>query len=318
MVSVTMFNSGCEKENLEVDSCPNANCKYVFYKDMEDYNNRLREISTMTRDERLSYELSQGYESFGSYCEKFYESIVPEDYQTLDEVVAFVNKNKEYLELSEDENGEYTVEIIDRNNIERYMYGVNKIFVIKDSAYKVLGKQLVVCDVKKVASLTKINDENYMSYVNNSEYSFIDVNRNSSYIYHKDAAVNNGMYEKIEKTNGDNRTRIERIIEMRNPFFEGAATCYAGVKVRPLKKTGVAWFYCIRTITLNTKFYVHGRLNNTWYESPLYQYNHTEKKSVLEYSIVFPSPRYLDEAHFGRVYAYGSTPSAGPAVINHW
>lgn len=320
VVSVTIFNCGCEKENLEKDLGFNANCKYVIYKDVEDYGNRLKEIIPMTREERLNYELANGYESFGTYCEKLYESINPESFKSFDEVAAFVKKNKEYLELIEDENGEYTLEVVNRNNIERYMYGIDKTFIIKDSAYKVLDGNMISCDAKRIFDLTKINEDNYMSYINDSEFTFINPKTNSSDIYYKDLAVNNGTYEIKDTVNdaNNNKTRTEIIIELAAPYFEGARTCYAGAKVRPLKKTAGIWFWCSRTIELNTYFYVHSLLNDTWYSNGLYSHHETKGASVLEYSVVLSSPRYVDAAHFGRVYAFGDTPSTPAAIINHW
>ncbi|MBO4613586.1 MAG: hypothetical protein J5709_00555 [Bacteroidales bacterium] len=313
--ALAMFNSGCEKENLKEDCLSNVNCKYVFYKDMEDYDNRLREIITMTREERERYELSQGYESFGTYCEKLYESINPESFRSFDEVVTYVEKNKDYLELIEDENGEYTLEVVNRNKIERYMYGVDKIFVIKDSAYKVLDDNMVSCSAKLIADLTKINEDNYMSYINNPQFTFIVTKTNSSDICCKDIDVNNGTYEKDEVVNGTNKTRTEIIIEY-GSYFDGVRRCHAGVKVRPLKKTAGTWFWCTRTIDLHTDFFVHYKYNNIWYETTQYSYYSTQKGSVHEYSIWVPN--YVQEAHFGRVYAYGDTPDTNPAIINHW
>ena len=157
-----------------------------------------------------------------------------------------------------------------------------------------------------------------MSYINNSEFTFIDTKTNSSDIYYKDLAVYNGTYDIKDTVNdaNNNKTRTEIIIELRSPYFEGAKTCYAGTKVRPLKKTAGIWFWCSRTIELNTYFYVHYKIENTWYSSELYSHHETKGASVLEYSRSLPY--YVNDAHFGRVYAFGDTPSTPAAIIDHW
>ncbi|MDD2385672.1 MAG: hypothetical protein PHP52_02695 [Bacteroidales bacterium] len=312
MAFVSLFGlTSCDKELNEEVSPQN---KYITYQSSDEYSKKLNEIVNMTQEERANYEISNGYISFGRYCDEFYSTIDFEQFKSMDEIITFVNKNKEYLKLNVDVNGEYTVDVAYDDKFSRYMCGLNKIFIIKDTAYKVLEDNLIYCNSGYVEELEKITEDNYLNYMKINEFAFIDSRQGLNTL--KDDSTNYGKSLEATVTNGNNRTKSMAIIELGPPTLNYKATCYAGAKVRPYKKTALVWYFCTRTIDLNTNFIVHYEINDTWAPTPTYSYNSTIYASVHEYSLT-AVPYYVDDAHFGDVYVYGDTPDTSPAIINY-
>ncbi|NLA25523.1 MAG: hypothetical protein GX879_11215 [Bacteroidales bacterium] len=304
--------TSCEKATVEKISTQ-INQDYITYVSYEEFSNKLIEIVSMSPEERKNYEISNGYMSYGRYCDEFYNSIDFEQFKSQEDIIAFVIANKEYLNLIDEGNGEYTVDVKYNEKFMRYMCGVNKIFIVKDSAYKILEDKFISCSFNNIEELNNITEANYQSYIDDDEFLFFDsqVKTNST----KDDATNNGKSKEATSTNGNNRTKSMALIELGPPISNYKATCYAGAKVRPYKKTLGIWYYCKRTIDLNTTFYVHYEIDDIWYSTGGYSHNSTIYAYVHEYSITVPS--YVDDAHFGDVYVYGDTPDTSPAIINY-
>ncbi|MCK9256208.1 MAG: hypothetical protein M0Q45_08590 [Bacteroidales bacterium] len=311
---VGVLSISCEKEDnkdvqVKVDK-PYTNESYIIYESNEEFMNKLVEIANMTHEERKNYEIANGYMSFGRYCDEFYENIDFEKFDTQEDIIRFVDNNKMYLELIKEENGEFTVEAKYYDKFTRYMYGINKTFVIKDIAYKVFDECFIACNIADVSELSNITEKNYNNFIDNKK--FVTIKSNS--IMTKDVAVNNGKEKTAISTTGNNRTKSMAIIELGPPLLNYQATCYAGAKVRPLKRTLGIWFQCYRTIELRTNFDVHYKVGNNWY-SQGFGKNEVKYGSVLEFSITIPG--FVDDAHFGPVYVYGDTPDTHPAIINY-
>lgn len=302
----------CEKAVFE-ESLSNNNQTYITYNSYEEFSNELIKIVGMTTYEREKYEKENNYISFGRYCDELYDNINFEQFESQEDIITFVLANKKYLNLIDEGNGEYTVDVKYNDKFTRYMCGINKIFIIKDSAYKILEDKFISCGINYVDELDAITEKNYLCYIDRAEFSIFDGKLKPSVI--KDNAVNNGKSKEATSTRDNNRTKSMAIIELAPPIFNYKATCYAGAKVRPYKKTLGIWYYCKRTIELKTTFFVHYEIDNTWYSTYGYTHNSTLYDFVHEFSIIVPY--YVDDAHFGNVYVFGDTPDTSPAIINY-
>jgi hypothetical protein len=69
----------------------------------------------------LAWEKKQGFKSFGTVCDEFYETIDPESFKNVEEVKAFVAKNSDKIEFYTSSDGETYVVKKDFFTNERYL-----------------------------------------------------------------------------------------------------------------------------------------------------------------------------------------------------
>ncbi|GAB1414966.1 hypothetical protein MASR2M117_03720 [Paludibacter sp.] len=55
------------------------------YDGVEEFNNTLLKVNSMTKSERLEWEKQQGFKSFGTICNEFYETIDPASFKSNEE-----------------------------------------------------------------------------------------------------------------------------------------------------------------------------------------------------------------------------------------
>jgi hypothetical protein len=289
--------------------------KYIKYESSAEYHSKLKEIVHMTHEERANYEMANGYISFGRYCDELYNNINFEQFKSQEEIIAFVNNNKAYLKLTEEDNGEYTLDVVYNDKLSRYMYGVDKIFIIADTAYKVLDTKLVTCSLNNVDELSKITEDNYLSYSDVDKFVIFD----SKPIINttKDVANNHGIYLRRTEEDGAEQTRAYGIIEIGPPVLNSRYTITSGAEVRPYHRVLGVWYYCSRTLDLNTKFYTHYKLGTVWYSTTEYTFSdYGVYGSVLTTYTVLPF--LANDAHFGNVYVYGDSPETVAAIIDYY
>ena len=89
----------------------------------------------MTKEERLAWEKEQGFKSFGTICDEFYETIDPESFKSSEEVKAFVAKHSDKIEFYTSSDGEIYCVTKDFLNIERFLLN-------KKQAYKI-GQDII-------------------------------------------------------------------------------------------------------------------------------------------------------------------------------
>lgn len=275
----------------------------------------MNEIVHMTHEERANYEISNKYISFGRYCDELYSNIDFEQFKSQEEIIDFVNNNKDYLKLTKEGNGEYTLDVVYNDKLSRYMYGVDKIFIIADTAYKVLENKVVVCSSNNVEELTKITDDNYLSYTDGDKFVIFDSKPTINTT--KDVANNHGIYLRRTEQDGANQTRCYGIIELMPPTGGDLKTCCSGAEVRPYHRVLGVWYYCTRTLDLNTKFYTHYYKNGAWFTTTEYTYSrYGVYASVL--TTYTDLPFTVNDAHFGNIYVYGDSPDTDAAIIDYY
>ncbi len=112
----------------------------------------LRKFKALSPEERKTQETTQGFKSFGTLADEFYETVDPEQFKSIEEIQAFVAEHSDYLQLIQDENGEYTVEVVAYDNPYRYLAN-------KDLEIKVDGKLCKVTEKAVVDAHTEVQLE---------------------------------------------------------------------------------------------------------------------------------------------------------------
>lgn len=151
--------TSCDKNDISIDESKTTETKDILaFSTMADFEKTLTKVNAMTKEERLSWEKEQGFKSFGTICDEFYETINPKTFKSIDEVEAFVAKNSDKIVLYTNSDGEMYCEPKNYNGLYRNIVGKFEMFIIGNKVYKVIGEELVSTDIENIDKLKRYND----------------------------------------------------------------------------------------------------------------------------------------------------------------
>ncbi len=180
VVMVMMFTA-CEKE--EILNLDNQNKNNILaFKSIEEFNNTLAKVNAMSKPERLEWERHQGFKSFGTICDEFYETINPERFKNVEEVQLFVAQHNDKIELYTSSDGEIYCVTRDFDNTKRYLMNGNKEYIIgsiivRDDKDKEIGKSNIPSSIAQqkasaafvqsyeIIANNKIGNDNYRMHI---------------------------------------------------------------------------------------------------------------------------------------------------------
>lgn len=323
-IGIIFFNA-CSKDESELITRDSDFLKITSFKDRQEYFETLNSILSMSPEELKEYEESKGYKSFGRLCDEFYQTINPEDFQSLEEIKEFVNKNSEYVKLVMDDYGEYSLESALSSNPNRYLINKDKMFIVNKNIFKVFEDATIAVDIDKKALLSVIKDDNYWNCSDNDNYRFMPINTTSSQL--KDATNNCGTFARCLRTDKPDRLLLEISISYYDDYDINGypmTICQSKVFVKPQKKS-IVWLNCKRTISCNIKLAIDTETTSGWKREFVYHtYNGTSPRSNYTYVIaggvvsIGEWARY--NMHFGGIKSTASIPDLndcpdGPAKI---
>ena len=146
ILTSVLFLTSCNKEGNFKEELVNNDilspAKVPYYADDSELRKALDEVLSLNQKERTAKATKQGFKSFGTITQEFYETIDPDQFQSLEEIKAFVAQHSEYIQLITEENGEYTLEIIAFNNPYRHLANENREIKVGQNIYKVTEESL--------------------------------------------------------------------------------------------------------------------------------------------------------------------------------
>lgn len=203
----------------------------------------------MNVDGLKSCDDKNGFNSFGRISDEFYESIVPENFKSVDDMLNFINENSEYIELIIDENGDSVVTTKYSNSIYRYVMNQDNLFQVNNIVHKVFNEGVVSTDVKNINKLVNSDKDDFLSFQDNPAF---NVMITSSDVAFKGVS-SCGTYASDFTRDGNNRIVIKIWAEayyetdpLGNPWGSYLQFHY---RTYAQKRTLGAWFGCKRTIT---------------------------------------------------------------------
>lgn len=322
---VIIAMSACKKDQSNPqDSKTETSANILAFKNMEEYHQAVKEVHLYTYSERKAWEASKGFKSFGTACEDFYYEIKPDAFKSKDEIVAFVSKNSDFLEIINEDGGDFTVQTKLSNSINRYFVNSEKIFQIGKSYIKVLNNALVSCQASFFNELKQISDVNLDKYESNQNFKVSRTLQSLNLKSTTDEIYNCGYGTSNTKTNGNDRTTITIGLNEFNPSGFPFTELNCTYQVKPQHKS-IGWWGCTRHISSNVKVRIDrynwgltGWINEIKTDVVTDQYATSIDKEIfymLESMNGMPVPYTTHPAHFGGYDAWGSTPSAGPALV---
>ena len=94
ILSVSFALTSCSKTSDELASVASTKQDILTFKTTEEFNATVQKVNSMKADERVAWEKSQGFKSFGTICDEFYATIEPQNFKTIEQVNDFVAKKQ--------------------------------------------------------------------------------------------------------------------------------------------------------------------------------------------------------------------------------
>jgi len=262
-----------------------------------------------SKEQRVIWEEQNGIISFGTYCDKLYHSIDFDNIESSEEVFSFVRENNSYLQLIENDNGEYILETMLPTSSYRYVVNMDRMYQVNNKIYKIYEKGIAVAMEEDIELLKSASDEliNKFTTIYNIEFMPFDVETTQKAT--SEWCGNTFFHD--DKINGNNKTYFSLELEQNTQSW--GTTSFVHYYIRPYKKTLGIWFYCSRTISWDINCYIYGRtVTGEW----PYGKEHlvgTQGASLVEGNIAWfssPDPDYIysDVVHY-YVDAWVDTPA---------
>lgn len=120
----------------------------------------------MTKEERSAWENEKGFKSFGTICDEFYETIEPENFKSLDEIKAFVDKNSDKIEFYTSSDGETYCVTKDFKNPIKYLINKNQTCILSNNLISFAKNEKLsnISIIHKSSSNTLTNISKYDRY----------------------------------------------------------------------------------------------------------------------------------------------------------
>ncbi|HNW51286.1 MAG TPA: hypothetical protein PKH79_09400 [Prolixibacteraceae bacterium] len=190
----------------------------------------------MTPEKLENFEYRMGFSSFGRISEELYRKIDLKTFKTTNEIKAFVQKNSNYLQFIEDDNGELELEIRFHNRADRYVQNKDNMYQIGETIYKVFNEGTVSSSIENLDLFYK-KGNNLDSFKKDVKFSFRS--REDDFFRLKSTASNCTPTEPFRSTNGDERLKVE--IEVSTNYGQTEVTYH--FLSRPYKRTLGIWFW---------------------------------------------------------------------------
>ena len=297
LITVIAIFTSCEKDDansVESQACSNM----LYFDSEEELVAEMNKVSKMTLEEKVQWEKSKGFNSIEIAAERLYKSINPDNFKSKEEVVSFVEKNSEYLQLIEDENGEFELETKFWNRSNRYFLNENNMYQVGDSVYKVLATGTIIGNTKDLDSFYQIGND--IDYSVSSNFLFIPKDNYNKTIEKSIEYSDCGTSQTWRSTTDDERLKIE--IEV---YKSGSNSVTCHFISRPYIKILGIWYWCSRKMKADIKleFRYFSRISNNpgtlgWRNNELVFYNDFLDVSKFEDSETFTATDVCDNGDY--------------------
>jgi hypothetical protein len=160
ILAITFVMTSCSKNEDALATVASTKQDILTFKTVEEFNTTVQKVNTMKPEERIAWEESNGFKSFGTICDEVYKRIDPTKFKSLQEVKDTVNALSDYLEMNQNADGQYYVDLKECSNNARYLLNKDKMYIIGNIAYKSLGEELIsdnICNIEKLKSRNSSN-----------------------------------------------------------------------------------------------------------------------------------------------------------------
>ena len=150
ILAITFVMTSCSKTSDELASVASTKQDILTFKTTEEFNSTVQKVNSMKTDERISWEKSQGFKSFGTICNDFYATINPQDFKTIKEIEDFVAKNNDKIQIYVNKDGDKYCEVQEFDNSARYLMNKEKMYIVGSTVVKQFLEGTVSTDIANI------------------------------------------------------------------------------------------------------------------------------------------------------------------------
>ena len=218
-------------------------------------NVALHEILSLSQEGRIAKDADRKFKSFGTIAQEFYETIDPDQFQSLEEIKAFVEKHSEYIQLIPEENGEYTLEVTSYNNPYRYLANKNREIKVGGSICKVAEESVIDAKTGLEVAFSPFKESVMERSITrkSNKVKETEVKETDDRIIVESSKQLIGSHFYATPTTGNNRL----VVNFKNVILVPATNSFPILtyfRVQPYKKTLGVWFQCNRTLHMTIQF----------------------------------------------------------------
>lgn len=148
----------CDKEEVSItDNTKVTEQEILTFATQEEFELTLAKVNAMTKEERLLWEKEQGFKSFGTICDEFYESIDFESLKSID-MLKTMDTNK-LIKIYSFEK-ETIIEPIEIDAKERFLMNKNKMYIVSNMVFKIVDSKQISTSISHIEALSEINSFN--------------------------------------------------------------------------------------------------------------------------------------------------------------
>jgi len=169
--------SGCSKNEDAISSIENVKQDILTFSNVQEFESTLEKLTSMKPEERIAWEKSKVFKSFGTICDEFYKTIEPKNFKTIEDVNTFVASNSDKIQIYENNAGDKYCEVQEFDNALRYLMNSKKMYIIGTKAYRKFNDITITTDLynfEKLETTSNIDiltsDPNFKVYNNTDNY----------------------------------------------------------------------------------------------------------------------------------------------------
>jgi len=174
VLAITFTLTSCDKSEDAFSTIESNKQEILAFKSIEEFNTTLNKVRTMKPEDRIAWEKSEGFTSFGTICDEFYKTIEPENFKSTDEAKGFVAAHNDKIQLINNSNGDIYCITQEFKNAERYILNQDKMYIIGATVYKKFEEDLVSTEIANIDILRIAKNSNELKSKKAFTSSFTD------------------------------------------------------------------------------------------------------------------------------------------------
>jgi hypothetical protein len=153
ILAITFVMTSCSKTSDELASVASTKQNILTFKTVEEFNTTVQKVNSMKPEERVAWEKSKGFKSFGTICDEFYATIEPQNFKTIEQVNDFVAANRDKIQIYTNEAGDKYCEVQEFDNSARYLMNANRMYIIGNKAFRTFNEGVVSTVISDIETL---------------------------------------------------------------------------------------------------------------------------------------------------------------------
>lgn len=158
ITSIIFVFSSCDKEDVIMNNPVALETKDILtFSTQEDFDNTLAKVNAMTKEERIAWEEKQGFKSYGTISDEFYESI---EFESIKSIFQLKSMDIDSLLNIYTCEGETIIEPKEIDANERFLMNKNKMYIVSTMVFKIVDSKQVSTHITQIDALNEINSYN--------------------------------------------------------------------------------------------------------------------------------------------------------------